>query len=231
MIGRVAPPGVTESQIYIIDKAASISKESFGESSRAWPSSARLGGPGGRSRRGLGRATGRGIAADRRRAGDRSDRLGDRPPVGVSAITRERPAGLPVHDGRSVQHRPVLGGAFAMRAGPLSSPQVIDLLNARFVPVFAVIEDYRKGGDAPTRRRPCTTASIARRWGRASRPGRSTPTSSTPRDTPSTRSTSPRRRRPIGWWRCLSGRPRASRRPGTASPWSSPGACRPRRRP
>src|SRR5438309_3929148 len=36
-----------------------------------------------------------------------------------------------------------------MRAGPLSSPRVIDLLNARFVPVFAVNEDYRKGGDAP----------------------------------------------------------------------------------
>ena len=36
-----------------------------------------------------------------------------------------------------------------MRAGPLSSPRVIDLLNARFVPVFAVNEDYRKGGSAP----------------------------------------------------------------------------------
>src|SRR5947199_3368994 len=36
-----------------------------------------------------------------------------------------------------------------MRAGPLSSPRVIDLLNARFVPAFAVNEDYREGGDAP----------------------------------------------------------------------------------
>ena len=36
-----------------------------------------------------------------------------------------------------------------MRAGPLSSPRVIDLLNSRFVPVFAVNEDYREGGDAP----------------------------------------------------------------------------------
>src|SRR5947208_969639 len=36
-----------------------------------------------------------------------------------------------------------------MRAGPLSSPRVIDLLNARFVPVFAVNEDYREGGVAP----------------------------------------------------------------------------------
>jgi hypothetical protein len=36
-----------------------------------------------------------------------------------------------------------------MRAGPLSSPRVIDLLNARFVPVFAVNEDYRKEGSAP----------------------------------------------------------------------------------
>jgi hypothetical protein len=36
-----------------------------------------------------------------------------------------------------------------MRAGPLSSSHVIDLLNARFVPVFAVNEDYRKEGNAP----------------------------------------------------------------------------------
>jgi hypothetical protein len=36
-----------------------------------------------------------------------------------------------------------------MRAGPLSHPEVIDLLNARFVPVFAVNEDYRQGGTAP----------------------------------------------------------------------------------
>ena len=34
-----------------------------------------------------------------------------------------------------------------MRAGPLSSPEVIDLLNASFVPVFAVNEDY--GDDGP----------------------------------------------------------------------------------
>ncbi len=36
-----------------------------------------------------------------------------------------------------------------MRAGPLSSPRVTDLLNAHFVPVFAVNEDYREGGNAP----------------------------------------------------------------------------------
>jgi hypothetical protein len=36
-----------------------------------------------------------------------------------------------------------------MRAGPLSSPQVIDLLNGSFVPVFAVNEDYRDDGPAP----------------------------------------------------------------------------------
>src|SRR6516164_7205985 len=35
-----------------------------------------------------------------------------------------------------------------MRAGPLSSPSVIDLLNASFVPVFAVNEDYRDDGPA-----------------------------------------------------------------------------------
>jgi hypothetical protein len=35
-----------------------------------------------------------------------------------------------------------------MRAGPLSSTRVIDLLNARFVPVFAVNEDYGKDGNA-----------------------------------------------------------------------------------
>jgi hypothetical protein len=36
-----------------------------------------------------------------------------------------------------------------MRAGPLSSPKVIDLLNSAFVPVFAVNEDYRDDGAAP----------------------------------------------------------------------------------
>src|SRR5262249_23380873 len=36
-----------------------------------------------------------------------------------------------------------------MRAGPLSSPKVIDLLNSAFVPVFAVNEDYRDAGPAP----------------------------------------------------------------------------------
>src|SRR4051812_40775008 len=36
-----------------------------------------------------------------------------------------------------------------MRAGPLSSPEVIDLLNRRFVPVYAVNEDYGEGGSAP----------------------------------------------------------------------------------
>jgi hypothetical protein len=36
-----------------------------------------------------------------------------------------------------------------MRAGPLSSPKVIDLLNGAFVPVFAVNEDYREEGAAP----------------------------------------------------------------------------------
>jgi hypothetical protein len=36
-----------------------------------------------------------------------------------------------------------------MRAGPLSSPKVIDLLNRFFVPVFVVNEDYRPDGPAP----------------------------------------------------------------------------------
>src|SRR5437764_3819508 len=36
-----------------------------------------------------------------------------------------------------------------MRAGPLSSPKVIELLNSAFVPVFAVNEDYRDAGPAP----------------------------------------------------------------------------------
>src|SRR5260370_40704715 len=36
-----------------------------------------------------------------------------------------------------------------MRAGPLSRPKVIDLLNGAFVPVFAVNEDYRDAGPAP----------------------------------------------------------------------------------
>jgi hypothetical protein len=36
-----------------------------------------------------------------------------------------------------------------MRAGPLSSPKVIELLNSAFVPVFAVNEDYRDEGTAP----------------------------------------------------------------------------------
>jgi hypothetical protein len=36
-----------------------------------------------------------------------------------------------------------------MRAGPLSSRTVIDLLNSAFVPVFAVNEDYRDAGPAP----------------------------------------------------------------------------------
>jgi hypothetical protein len=36
-----------------------------------------------------------------------------------------------------------------MRAGPLSSREVIDLLNGAFVPVFAVNEDYRDDGSAP----------------------------------------------------------------------------------
>src|SRR5262249_20279680 len=35
-----------------------------------------------------------------------------------------------------------------MRPGPLSSPEVIDLLNSSFVPVFAVNEDYRNDGPA-----------------------------------------------------------------------------------
>src|SRR5262249_25124762 len=37
-----------------------------------------------------------------------------------------------------------------MRAGPLSSPEVIDLLNGAFVPVFAVNEDYRDDGPVPS---------------------------------------------------------------------------------
>jgi hypothetical protein len=36
-----------------------------------------------------------------------------------------------------------------MKAVPLFCPQVIDLLNAAFVPVFAVNEDYREDDPAP----------------------------------------------------------------------------------
>lgn len=36
-----------------------------------------------------------------------------------------------------------------MRAGPLSKPEVIKLLNAHFVPVYAVNEDYRGDGPQP----------------------------------------------------------------------------------
>lgn len=37
-----------------------------------------------------------------------------------------------------------------MRTGPFSSHDVIDRLNASFVPVYAVNEDYRDGGPAPS---------------------------------------------------------------------------------
>ncbi|MEX0711142.1 MAG: hypothetical protein WD278_02255 [Pirellulales bacterium] len=37
-----------------------------------------------------------------------------------------------------------------MRTGPFSNQEVIDRLNAYFVPVYAVNEDYRDGGPAPT---------------------------------------------------------------------------------
>lgn len=40
-----------------------------------------------------------------------------------------------------------------MRAGPLSNPQVIDLLNRRFVPVYVSNEDYRDDGPAPAAER------------------------------------------------------------------------------
>jgi hypothetical protein len=40
-----------------------------------------------------------------------------------------------------------------MRTGPFSSPEVIDRLNAKFVPVYAVNEDYRSGGSAPKEER------------------------------------------------------------------------------
>src|SRR3954451_20174294 len=36
-----------------------------------------------------------------------------------------------------------------MRTGPFSSPAVIDLLNASFIPGYAVNEDYQAGGAAP----------------------------------------------------------------------------------
>jgi hypothetical protein len=36
-----------------------------------------------------------------------------------------------------------------MRAGPFSSPKVIERLNGAFVPVFAINEDYRDDGPAP----------------------------------------------------------------------------------
>ena len=40
-----------------------------------------------------------------------------------------------------------------MRAGPLSNPEVIKLLNAHFVPVYAVNEDYRGEGPQPAEER------------------------------------------------------------------------------
>ncbi|MDB4518630.1 hypothetical protein N9118_03650 [Akkermansiaceae bacterium] len=40
-----------------------------------------------------------------------------------------------------------------MRAGPLSKPEVIKLLNAHFVPVYAVNEDYRGKGPQPAEER------------------------------------------------------------------------------
>jgi hypothetical protein len=40
-----------------------------------------------------------------------------------------------------------------MRAGPLSSARVIELLNKHFVPVYASNEDYHKGGAAPPEER------------------------------------------------------------------------------
>src|SRR5436305_14499670 len=40
-----------------------------------------------------------------------------------------------------------------MRTGPFSRPAVIDRLNASFVPVYAVNEDYRDGGAAPAEER------------------------------------------------------------------------------
>ena len=40
-----------------------------------------------------------------------------------------------------------------MRTGPFSSLEVIDRLNAKFVPVYAVNEDYRTGGPAPKEER------------------------------------------------------------------------------
>jgi hypothetical protein len=40
-----------------------------------------------------------------------------------------------------------------MRTGPFSSPAVIDRLNASFVPVYAVNEDYRTGGAVPKEER------------------------------------------------------------------------------
>jgi hypothetical protein len=36
-----------------------------------------------------------------------------------------------------------------MRAGPLSSPKVVEILNRRFVPVYLSNEDYADGGPAP----------------------------------------------------------------------------------
>src|SRR3989442_6005519 len=36
-----------------------------------------------------------------------------------------------------------------MRAGPLSNPKVISLLNRYFVPVYVTNEEYKEGGGAP----------------------------------------------------------------------------------
>ena len=48
-----------------------------------------------------------------------------------------------------------------MRAGPLSRPEVIDLLNRHFVPVFVVNEDYREDGPAPEAERALMDRALA----------------------------------------------------------------------
>ena len=40
-----------------------------------------------------------------------------------------------------------------MRAGPLSNPQIIELLNAHFAPVYVSNEDYTEDGPAPAEER------------------------------------------------------------------------------
>jgi hypothetical protein len=61
------------------------------------------------------------------------------------ARTHKRPVFLFTYDGRIETGR-CWGGAFGLRAGPLSDPKVIKILNSSFVPVAAPNQDYVAAG-------------------------------------------------------------------------------------